>query len=70
MEEIDLAYIIQRRLERGLTQQEMAESLGFKHASSYLKYEKGEYEFKAGHLPILAKKLHCGLQDLFGRTYC
>jgi hypothetical protein len=43
----------------------MAETLGFKNASTYLKYEKGEYGFRAAHMPVLAKKLGCELRDLF-----
>lgn len=65
MDRIDLPFIAKRRIERGLTLQDMAESLGFKNASTYLKYEKGEYDFKANHLPVLAKKLRCGLHDFF-----
>jgi len=57
-------------MEQGLTLQEMAESLGFKNASTYLKYEKGSYDFKANHLPVLAKKLKCGLHDLFIFSIC
>jgi transcriptional regulator with XRE-family HTH domain len=43
----------------------MAESMGLKNASTYMKYEKGEYSFRAEHLPILAKTLNCEIQDLF-----
>ncbi|MFP3392190.1 helix-turn-helix domain-containing protein [Brevibacillus sp. SIMBA_040] len=70
MEQINLTYIAKRRMEQGLTLQEMAESLGFKNASTYLKYEKGSYDFKANHLPVLAKKLKCGLHDLFIFSIC
>ncbi|QQE74493.1 helix-turn-helix transcriptional regulator [Brevibacillus composti] len=65
MEKVDLQFIAQRRMESGITLKEMAVSLGFKNASTYLKYEKGEYDFKANHLPVLAKKLNCQLRDLF-----
>ncbi|CAM3582792.1 helix-turn-helix transcriptional regulator [Brevibacillus invocatus] len=65
VEVINLAFIAKRRAECGWTQQDMAEFLGFKNASAYQKYEKGEYAFKAIHLPILARKLGCDLQDLF-----
>ena len=65
MERLNLPFIAKRRSECKLTLQEMAESLGFRNASTYLKYEKGEYDFKANHLPILAKKLKCGLHELF-----
>jgi transcriptional regulator with XRE-family HTH domain len=62
---INLEFIAKRRIETGLTLQDMAESLGFKNASTYLKYEKGEYDFKANHIPVLANKLNCSLHDLF-----
>ncbi|USG65843.1 helix-turn-helix transcriptional regulator [Brevibacillus ruminantium] len=65
MERINLKFIARRRIEIGITLKEMAESLGFKNASTYLKYEKGDYDFKANHLPILARKLNCQLRDLF-----
>ncbi|KRI37826.1 hypothetical protein APC20_15415 [Acinetobacter baumannii] len=48
-----------------MTLQEMAEELGFKNASTYLKYETGEYLFKANHLPLLSKKLKCTINQLF-----
>jgi len=70
MDRINLPFIAKRRIERGLTLQEMAESLGFKNASTYLKYEKGDYDFKAKHMPVLAKKLKCGLNDLFIFLIC
>lgn len=65
MERINLEFIAQRRMEIGITLKEMAVSLGFKNASTYHKYEKGEYDFKANHLPVLARKLKCQLRDLF-----
>ena len=40
MEKVDLQFIAQRRMESGITLKEMAVSLGFKNASTYLKYEK------------------------------
>ena len=48
-ERLNLPFIAKRRSECKLTLQEMAESLGFRNASTYLKYEKGEYDFKANH---------------------
>lgn len=65
MDIVNLSFIAKRRVEHGLTLQDMAESLGFKNASTYMKYEKGEYLFKANHLPVLARKLHCELNDFF-----
>lgn len=65
MVKLNLDYIANRRNELQITLQEMAEELGFKNASTYLKYERGSYEFKANHLPILAKKLNCSINNFF-----
>lgn len=62
---IDLKYISQRRLELGITLQTAAEVLGFKNASNYLKYESGEYKFRADMLPKLAELLNCEMQNFF-----
>jgi transcriptional regulator with XRE-family HTH domain len=62
---INLEYIANRRMELNLTLQDMAQALGFKNASTYLKYEKGEYAFKANHLPILCQMLQCHAIDIF-----
>ncbi|XOS94569.1 hypothetical protein ACLMAB_10720 [Brevibacillus laterosporus] len=43
----------------------MAETLGFKNASTYMKYERGTYCFKANHVPALSKKLNCKIEKLF-----
>lgn len=65
MDKLNLDYISGRRIELGLTLKDMAEALGFKTASTYLKYEKGSYSFKANHIPVLAHKLRCTLDLLF-----
>ncbi|WP_349407947.1 helix-turn-helix transcriptional regulator [Pseudalkalibacillus sp. SCS-8] len=65
MEYINLKYIKSRRINLRITQQHMARLLGFKHASTYLKYEKGDYCFKAHHLPLIARELRCDLNQLF-----
>lgn len=62
---LDLELILQKRKEKQITLQEMAETMGLKNASTYMKYEKGEYSFKAEHLPLLAKVFDCQIQDLF-----
>lgn len=62
---INLSYIKRLRNEKNITQQEMAAKLGFKNASTYLKYENGTYSFKADHLPLLAKIFKCSIQDFF-----
>ena len=40
MDLLDLNFIKRRRSELGISQQKMAEILGFKNASTYLKYKK------------------------------
>ena len=62
---INLEFIRTRRILLKLTLQDMAEALGFKYAANYMKYERGEYEFKANHIPALAQKLECEIDDLF-----
>lgn len=62
---VDLSYISQRRLELGITLQAAAEALGFKNASNYLKYESGEYKFRAEMMPALANILECDVQKFF-----
>jgi transcriptional regulator with XRE-family HTH domain len=68
LESINLNYIRARRNHFKITQQHMAGVLGFKHASTYLKYERGEYRFKAIHLPVIAKELNCEITHLFFET--
>ncbi|MGJ9381775.1 helix-turn-helix domain-containing protein [Salipaludibacillus sp. CF4.18] len=65
MEKINLEYIKQRRKDLNINLQEMAVLLGFKNASTYMKYEKGEYLFKANQLPSIAKILKCEINELF-----
>lgn len=65
MGNLNLEFIKKRRQELNLSLQEMAESLGFKNASTYMKYEDGTYSFKANHLPILANKLKAKIEKFF-----
>ncbi|MGG3798022.1 helix-turn-helix transcriptional regulator [Metabacillus fastidiosus] len=65
MKSFNLNYIKQRRNVLELTLQDMADSMGFKNASTYMKYENGDYAFKAEHLPILSKTLKCKITDFF-----
>lgn len=65
MVRLDLKLIKQRREELEFPLQEMAAVLGFKNASNYHKYEKGEYQFNANHLPQLADKLQLSIIELF-----
>lgn len=69
MSEFNLKFIQCRRKELDKTLQEMAASLGMKNASSYMKYENGEYSFRATHLPILAKVLECKVENFFGENF-
>lgn len=68
MESLDLQFIKDKRVELGKTLQEMADSLGMKNASTYMKYENGSYSFKASHLPKLAEELGCKITDFFGNS--
>jgi transcriptional regulator with XRE-family HTH domain len=63
---LNLDYIKNRRQELGLTLNDMASAFGFRSPSTYLKYEQGEYAFKANHLPILANLLRSEI----GEFYC
>lgn len=65
MKKLNLKFIKERRSELRFTLQEMAEHLDFKNASTYMKYENGEYSFKANHIPLLAEKLGCEIDLLF-----
>ena len=65
MEKINLAFIGKKRKEKNLSLQYMAEKLGFKNASTYLKYESGVYGFKADMLPVLSKVFKCDMRKFF-----
>lgn len=65
LDRVNLNYVKHRRLKLGLSLQDMAESLGFKNASTYMKYEEGVYSFKANHLPMLANKMKCKIENFF-----
>ena len=61
----NLGYIRERRKELKISTYEMAEALGFKSHSTYLKYEQGVYSFKAKMLPVLVRKLDCPMSKFF-----
>ena len=65
MNAINLKFIKDMRIQNNLTLMQMSEELGFKNASTYLKYENGEYAFKAEMLPILAKVFNCDMANFF-----
>lgn len=62
---MNLALIKEKRTQQGITLKKMADNLGFKNASTYLKYESGEYSFKAEHLPLLSTTLKIDLENFF-----
>lgn len=65
MKKFSLTFIKNRRIKLGMTQQSLAETLGYKRSSTYLKYESGMYSFKAEQLPLLAYELKCDITDFF-----
>jgi transcriptional regulator with XRE-family HTH domain len=65
MTEINLQLIKSRRKALKITLLEMSEALGLKNASSYYKYEKGEYKFNGEQLPIVCKMLKMRLNEIF-----
>lgn len=65
MLELDLELIRSKRLELEIPLQEMSDALGLKNASSYFKYEKGDYKFNADHLPIVCTKLGLNMNEVF-----
>lgn len=68
-DKIKLDFIKNKRVALGYSLQDMAETLDFKNASTYLKYEIGVYLFKANHLPALAIKLHCNIENFFESNF-
>lgn len=65
MQTLNLDFVKDRRQSMEISLQKMAEELGFKNASTYLKYENGTYSFKADQLPVLAKVLKCEIENFF-----
>lgn len=62
---INFSLIKKKREEKGISLEEMAQSLGFKNASTYLKYENNTYSFKLTMLPVLSKKLEIPYEKFF-----
>jgi len=65
MQTVNLKFIKERRNELNMSLQEVANKLGFKNASTYMKYENGDYSFRADMLPELSKTLECDIQNFF-----
>lgn len=63
--QLDLKKIKLLRNKKNISMQIAAESLGFKNASTYMKYENGEYSFKADALPTLSTLLGCEIENFF-----
>lgn len=62
---LNLDYIVERRKELGLKQEDMAARLGMAGAPDYSKYENGVYKLKAEMVPSLAKALDCPIEKIF-----
>ena len=65
---LNLDYIVARRKELGLKQDDMAKRLGMAGAPDYSKYENGVYKIKAEMIPTLAKALDCPIENFFCST--
>lgn len=65
MKKINLEYIKDRRIELRLNQVDIAKELNLNSAAAYMYYENGTYEFKANHLPVLAKVLKTDIKKFY-----
>ncbi|HBF2203009.1 TPA: helix-turn-helix transcriptional regulator [Clostridioides difficile] len=65
MKKIDHDFIKKRRNTLNLSLQNVAKELGFKNASTYFKYETGQYSIRADMLPKLSKILDCDIENFF-----
>lgn len=59
MKKLNLPFVKKRRVELKLTLANMADNFGFKSPSTYLKYENGDYAYRAEHLPPYADVFCC-----------
>ena len=62
---LNLDFVKKRREELRLSPTYMAEALGFANASTYWKYESGNYRLRADMLAKLADILKCEPQNFF-----
>jgi len=62
---INYAFLKERRLQLGLTQEQVAKKLNLCNASHYNKIENGVFALKAEMLPALAKILRCRMTKFF-----
>ncbi|CCL36145.1 TPA: helix-turn-helix transcriptional regulator [Clostridioides difficile] len=65
MKKINHDFIRKRRNALNLSLQNVAKELGFKNASTYFKYETGQYSIRADMLPKLSKILDCDIENFF-----
>ncbi|HFG9563729.1 TPA: helix-turn-helix domain-containing protein, partial [Clostridioides difficile] len=65
MKKINHDFIKKRRNTLNLSLQNVAKELGFKNASTYFKYETGQYSIRADMLPKLSKILDCDIENFF-----
>lgn len=63
----DLQAIADRRVQLGLSTEDMAKKLGMSAPSVYWKYEHGVYKFRAIDLPKLADALKCSVSRFYTR---
>lgn len=63
--ELDLSFIKEKRKAKGYTLKEMADLLGFKSASTYYKYENGDYKMDADMVAKLSIILSVGISKFF-----
>ena len=66
--QFNLGYVVERRKELGLKQEDVAERLGMKCVPNYCKYETGVYKFNAEMIPKLAMALDCPIENFFCAT--
>lgn len=63
--ELNLELIKQKREQKKMTLQQMADALGIKDRWSYYKRENGDYQFKASEIPLLVTELGIPYQKIF-----
>lgn len=66
--EVDLELIKQRRNDLGISQKEMASSLGLRAIEKYSRRESGEYKFQATEIPLLARQLKIPIEKIFKQS--
>ena len=62
---LNLELIKQKREEKHLTLQQMADALGIKDRWKYYKRENGDTKFKASEIPIIVSVLDIPYQKIF-----